>query len=101
MSYKSVDESREDIHIINPSITTGYGWNVWYGLDQNSSDDALIERADQIVRAIIVNPNNTENIFFYASAQLLLKAFLVYGFRKTVWAKNNRFVFKSNFYIYT
>ena len=26
---------------------------------------------------------------------------LVYGFRKTVWAKNNRFVFKSNFYIYT
>ena len=25
----------------------------------------------------------------------------VYGFRKTVWAKNNRFVFKSNFYIYT
>lgn len=82
MSYKSVDESREDIHIINPSITTGYGWNVWYGLDQNSSDDALIERADQIVRAIIVNPNNTENIFFYASAQLLLKAFLAYGFRK-------------------
>lgn len=82
MSYKSVDESREDIHIINPSITTGYGWNVWYGLDQNSSDDALIERADQIVRAIIVNPNNTENIFFYASAQLLLKSFLVYGFRK-------------------
>ena len=82
MSYKSVDESREDIHIINPSITTGYGWDVWYGLEQNSSDDALIERADQIVRAIIVNPNNTENIFFYASAQLLLKAFLVYGFRK-------------------
>lgn len=82
ISFKSVDESREDIHIINPSITTGYGWNVWYGLDQNSSDDALIERADQIVRAIIVNPNNTENIFFYASAQLLLKAFLVYGFRK-------------------
>ena len=82
ISFKSVDESREDIHIINPSITSGYGWNVWYGLDQNSSDDALIERADQIVRAIIVNPNNTENIFFYASAQLLLKAFLVYGFRK-------------------
>ena len=25
----------------------------------------------------------------------------VYGFRKTVWTRNNRFVFKSNFYIYT
>lgn len=79
MSYKSVDESREDIHIINPSITTGYGWDVWYGLEQNSSDDALIERADQIVRAIIVNPNNTENVFFYSSARILLKAFIVYG----------------------
>lgn len=79
MSFKSVDEYRDDIHIINPSITTGYGWDVWYGLDQNSNDDALIERADQIVRAIIVNPDNTQNIFFYNSARLLLKAFLVFG----------------------
>lgn len=82
LSFKSVDESREDIHIINPSVTTGYGWDVWYGLDEESSDDELIERADQIARAIIVNPNSSENVFFYASAQILLKAFLVYGFRK-------------------
>lgn len=83
LSRKSIDESREDVRIINPSIDTGCGFDVWYGLNQDNSDDQLIERADLIARTLITNPSgNGDNEFFYISAQNLMVPFLVYGFRK-------------------
>lgn len=83
LSLKSVDESSEKVHVFNPSITTGYGWNAWFGLNQDSTDDQLIERADMIARALVCNPDgSSDNEFFYISAQNLMVPFLVYGFRK-------------------
>lgn len=83
LSRKSIDESRDDVRIINPSVNTGSGFDVWYGLNQNSSDDQLIERSDLIARTLITNPSgNGDNEFFYISAQNLMVPFLVYGFRK-------------------
>ena len=83
LSLKSVNEHSPNVHVFNPSITSGYGWNAWYGLDENSTDDQLIERADMIARALIANPGgNSDNEFFYISAQNLMVPFLVYGFRK-------------------
>lgn len=83
LSLKSVDECSDKVHIFNPSITEGYGWNAWYGLDENCTDDQLIERADMIARALVTNPGgNSDNEFFYISAQNLMVPFLVYGFRK-------------------
>lgn len=83
LSRKSIDESRDDVRIINPSVNTECGFNVWYGINQDSSDDQLIERADLIARTLITNPSgNGDNEFFYISAQNLMVPFLVYGFRK-------------------
>ena len=83
LSRKCIAESRDDVRIINPSVNTGCGFNVWYGLNQDSSDDRLIERADLISRTLISNPSgNGDNEFFYISAQNLMVPFLVYGFRK-------------------
>ena len=83
LSRKSIDESRTDVKIINPSINTGDGFDVWYGLNQDSSDDQLIERADLIARTLITNPSgNGDNEFFYISAQNLMIPFLIYGYRK-------------------
>lgn len=83
LSRKCIAESRDDVRIINPSVNTGCGFNVWYGLDQDSLDDQLIERADLIARTLITNPSgNGDNEFFYISAQNLMVPFLVYGFRK-------------------
>lgn len=83
LSRKSIDESRVDVRIINPSTHTGCGFDVWYGLDQDDSDDRLVERADLIARTLITNPSgNSDNEFFYISAQNLMVPFLVYGFRK-------------------
>ena len=83
LSLKSIYEHSSNVHVFNPSITSGYGWNTWYVLDENSTDDQLIERADMIARALIANPGgNSDNEFFYISAQNLMVPFLVYGYRK-------------------
>ncbi|SUO03191.1 TraG protein [Faecalicoccus pleomorphus] len=83
LSRKSIDESRDDVRIIDPSTQTGCGFDVWYGLDQDDPDDRLVERADLIARTLITNPSgNSDNEFFYISAQNLMVPFLVYGFRK-------------------
>lgn len=83
LGVKSISNFRDDIKTINPSINNGYGFDVWYGLNQESSDDQLIERADLIARTLISNPSgNGDNEFFYISAQNLMVPFLVYGFRK-------------------
>lgn len=83
LARKSVYEASEKVKIINPSSIDGFGFDVWYGLDQTSSDDELIERADLIARTLITNPSGDgKNEFFYISAQNLMVPILVYGFRK-------------------
>ena len=82
LSRKSIIETRSDVKIFNPSICEGFGWNVWFGLNETSSDDEIIERNDVIARTIISNPSGKgDNEFFYASAQNLMVAFLTYGFK--------------------
>lgn len=80
LARKSVDIRSNQCHVFNPSIKDGWGWDVWYGLDSNSTDDEIIERADMLARAIITNPSNGQNEFFYVSAQNLLTCFLGWGF---------------------
>lgn len=80
LQFKSAKNGSKNIHVVNPTNKTGYGWNVWYGLSQENTDDELISRADIIARALIVCTNEN-NQFFYTAAQTLMKAFIVYGFR--------------------
>ena len=81
LARKSVDTCSDQCHVFNPSLKEGWGWDVWYGLDSTTStDDEIIKRADMLARAIIVNPNNGQNEFFYVSAQNLLTCFLGWGF---------------------
>lgn len=39
LSRKSVVEDRDDIKIINPTVMGSFGFDIWHGLDQNSTDD--------------------------------------------------------------
>lgn len=81
LSAKSVSEARPDIRIINPTTYDSYGFNVFYGLDQNSSDDELKERTEIIAHALIPSLSG-DNEHFSGNAQKILSGFLMYGFRK-------------------
>ena len=81
LSRECVYEGRKDVKVINPSSTDRYGFDVYYGLTQESTDDDLKERFTMVARTLIVNSGG-DNAFFYVSAQNILTAFLMYGFRK-------------------
>ncbi len=81
LSRKSVYEGRSDVRVLNPSLMNSYGFDVFYSLTEKSSDDELKMRMSIIANSLIVNPGG-DNSFFYNSAQTILTAFLMYGFRK-------------------
>lgn len=81
LSRECVYEGRPDVKVINPSATDRWGFDVYYGLTDKSSDDALKDRFSMVARTLVVNSGG-DNAFFYVSAQNILTAFLMYGFRK-------------------
>ena len=81
LSRECVYEGRPDVKVINPSATDRWGFDVYYGLTNKSNDDALKERFSMVARTLVVNSGG-DNAFFYVSAQNILTAFLMYGFRK-------------------
>lgn len=83
LSRKSVYEGRKDIKVINPTVETSYGFDVFYGLSEQSSDDDLMTRCTEISRSLVVNPGGN-NSFFYHTAQKVIAGFIAYGFRKHI-----------------
>ena len=94
LSRKSVYEDRDDVIIINPSESGGFGFDIWYGLSQNSSDDSLFSRANVITRAIVPELSG-DNRHFSTIAQDILSSFLVYFFRKEMSAGKALFTIKN------
>lgn len=79
LSRKGVYEGRKDIKIINPSIIKSCGFNVFYGLSLNSTDDELYERCSMMANTIVKDAGS-DNVYFSESARNILAAFLMYGF---------------------
>ena len=83
LSRLTVNIRNKYVKIINPSKKNTTGFDVYYGLTQESTDDEVKERCDTIARTLIVNVGG-HNSFFYVAAQKILCALLMYGFRKNI-----------------
>lgn len=82
LSRKSVDEKHcNDLKIINPTLIKGWGFDVWYGLNKDSSIDDIKTRAIQISKSLIRNAE-PPNDYFTSCAQGILCGFLMYEFIK-------------------
>ena len=78
----SVDEDRDDIKIIKPaSMDSKYGFDAFYGLSQESSDDELKSRCQLIAKCCIPSLGG-DNEYFSTSAQTLMTGFLCHSFRQ-------------------
>lgn len=84
LQRKSVkyDGRGKDIRVVNPASTSPkyFGWDVYYMLDENSTDDEVEQVNDTIARSLIVSKGNSDNEIFYSTARNLMIAFLIYGF---------------------
>ena len=84
LTLKSINESSDTVKIINPTSNNYdkyYGFDVFYGLNQLSSDDQLKERTDMIAISLIPSLSG-DNEHFSGNAQKILSGFLMFGFRK-------------------
>ena len=86
LQKKSSLKSDPHIRIIDPTKMDktdpyNFGFDLFFGLNKNSSDDKLKERMERIARSIIHDLEG-DNAHFSGNAQKLLSGFLMYGFRK-------------------
>ena len=50
-----------------------YGWDIYFNINSNSSDDEILAELDVIARALIDAGKNEKNEFFYQSARTIFK----------------------------
>ena len=84
LQKKSCFNGTNNVKVINPTIFgdgNNYGFDLWYGISQNSDDDKIKERMEMISKSIIPNLSG-DNAHFSGNAQKILSGFLMYGFRK-------------------
>lgn len=84
LSFFSTDQRSPSIVIINPDDHSAYGWDPYYDITQNSSDDEILEALDKISRSIIID-SNPRNAFFVNQARKILKGVALAYYRRQVW----------------
>ena len=78
---KSTKTFSENVLIVDPSDRTTAGWDAFYRLHENPSDDLIIEAIEEIGQALIVSTNPKDH-FFVENARTMFTGLLVYYFKQ-------------------
>ncbi len=74
-------KSSQNVKVMNPRKKTTYGWNPYYNIKEDTSDDDIMHELSVISEALISNKNE-KNEFFYKSARNIMKAILFYTIKQ-------------------
>ena len=78
---KSTFAYDENVLVCNPTDRTSCGWDVYYMLHDNPSDDLIIEAMEEITQALIISTNPKDN-FFIENARTMFTGLLIYYFKQ-------------------
>lgn len=81
LNQKSCFTYDENILIVNPSDRTSIGWDTYYRLHDNPSDDLIIEAIEEISQALIISTNPKDS-FFVENARSMFTGLLLYYFKQ-------------------
>lgn len=72
------DHTGENVRVVNPASTDPiyYGWNIYYGLTENSPDDIVEERLDTIARSLIPTTDKSAAVFDDTARNIYVGAML-------------------------
>ena len=73
------------VHVMNPDDRSTYGWDPYYRLTPESSDDDIVSEVDVISRALIYEGEDgkeSKNSFFYNQARTIFKAILFFTYKE-------------------
>lgn len=79
---KSTFTYDENVLVCNPTDRTSCGWDAYYRLHDNPSDDLIVEAIEEITQALIISTNPKDN-FFIENARTALTGILVYYFKQS------------------
>ena len=79
---KSSFPDDECIRELSITDRSKYGWNPYYNLRSDASDDEILTELDVIVRAFIEAPGDSRNEFFYESARAIFKFLALAEYKK-------------------
>lgn len=78
---KSTYAYDENVLVVDPTNRTSTGWDVYYRLHGNPSDDLIVEAIEEISQALIISTNPKDN-FFVENARTMFTGLLVYYFKQ-------------------
>lgn len=82
LARKSVKHGEDtNVKIVDFTDRGSYGWDVYYSLNENSTDDEKLRVFDGITRAMIVS-SNPKDAFFVNNARTVMKGLLCYHYEK-------------------
>lgn len=80
LHIKSSYSHSPDIMVVNPTDQTTAGWDAYYRLRDNPSDDLIVEAIEEIAQALIIS-NSPQNAFFTENARTMFTGLLIYFFK--------------------
>ena len=82
LAKKSVEQKGNPFaRIVNPLERSSWGWDVYYQLDEKSSDDEVLDVLDEVAQALIIS-NNPKDRFFVNNARTIFKGLMLYYYRQ-------------------
>lgn len=82
LAKKSVKiAGNKGVHVMNPLDRSSYGWDVYYRLTTDSTDDEIFSEMDLISRALIDAGKSDKNEFFYQSGRNITTGILFYTYK--------------------
>ena len=81
LHIKSSYSHSPDIMVVNPTDQTTAGWDVYYRLRDNPSDDLIIEVMQEVASALIISTSKSDS-FFVNNAQEMFVGMLLYFYQQ-------------------
>ena len=81
LHIKSSYSHSPDIMVVNPTDQTTAGWDVYYRLRDNPSDDLIIEVMLEVASALIISTSKSDS-FFVNNAQDMFVGMLLYFYQQ-------------------
>lgn len=81
MSQKSCYAYDENVLVVDPTDRTSTGWDVYYRLHNNPSDDLIVEAIEEVSQALIISTNPKDS-FFVENARTMFTGLLAYYFKQ-------------------
>lgn len=81
LHQKSTYAYADNILIVDPTDRTTTGWDAYYRLHDNASDDLIVEAIEEISSALVVSTNERD-IFFTDNAKTMLTGCLLFYFKQ-------------------